>query len=190
MRWALALDHPTLAEPVLRVNGIMSRHVYTCRARDPLLVAAQVMWEHDCGCVPVLDDAGQLSGVITDRDIGMAAFIQGKNLHEMLVSSACSRELYTCHAEDLVVDAMETMARAQVRRLPVVDANGQLVGLLSLSDLIRHLLFARPDESSSESALGMGLLLEAVSRPRVTAPDDLLPMSDDEKQYLAELDPP
>jgi CBS domain-containing protein len=188
--WALALDRPTLDEPAVRVGSIMSKHVFTCRASDSVNVAAQIMWDHDCGCVPVLDEKNRPVAVITDRDICMAGLTQGKMLHEICVNSACSRELYKCQQDELVEDVMELMASRQVRRLPVVDADGKLVGMLSVSDLIRHLWFTRSGAIDADSATDMASLLEAVSRPRVIAQGQLQPMSEAHREYLAAFDAP
>lgn len=188
--WPVALGRPSLDEPALRVDSIMSKHIFTCRASDSLSVAAQIMWDHDCGCVPVIGDTGKLIGMITDRDICMAGYTQGKTLADIPVANACSRELYTCQNEELVVDAMRTMALAQVRRLPVVDADGRLVGVLSLSDLIRHVWFTPSGDAHADSATGMGMLLAAVSHPRILPPEELSPMSEDEKESLAQFDAP
>ena len=67
----------------MKVSQLMTKDVATCRADEPVSRAAQIMWDHDCGCVPVVDDAGHIQGMITDRDICMAAFTQGKRLDEM-----------------------------------------------------------------------------------------------------------
>lgn len=185
--WALALERPTLDEPALRVDGIMSRDVFTCRPSDPLSIPAQIMWERDCGCVPVIDGERHVVGMITDRDICMAAYTQGKSLHDIAVDSACAHTVISCRVDELVSQAAQTMARAQVRRLPVLDAEEHLAGVLSLSDLIRHESSARSrDQNQSDARLSS--VLEAVSLPRVESTDVLVPMSTDERERLAEYD--
>ena len=190
VEWALALDRPTLDEPALRVDSIMSRQVLTCRATDSVNLAAQIMWEHDCGCVPVVDDAGRPMGMITDRDICMAAFIRGKKLSEIAVSRACSPRIFVCHSDLAVATAMEIMARAQVRRLPVVDAEGRLVGIVTLSDIARNARFARLRARNADGARSLESLLEAVSRPRDVRGGGLGPMTNDERETLAMYDVP
>lgn len=184
--WALALDRPSLDEPVLRVDSIMSKDVVSCQLSDSLGVAAQIMWEKDCGCVPVVDSEGRVVSIVTDRDVCMAAYTQGKQLHDMAIADIGSRELHTCHRDEPVSDAVTTMAIAQVRRLPVVDADGLLVGVLALSDLIRHAWTHRL--RGQNDAPDLAVLLESVSRPREPHDGALTPMNDDQRERLAEFD--
>jgi CBS-domain-containing membrane protein len=143
----------------------------------------------------VVDEEAHVIGMITDRDVCMAAYTQGKPLCEISVHSACSRAIYTCQGSELVTDAAQIMARAQVRRLPVVDADDMLVGILTLSDLARHAWFARADDST-DHAKDVESLLEAVSRPRLEGASQLAPsgptapMTRAERQFLAAFDAP
>jgi CBS domain-containing protein len=100
--------------------------------------AAQIMWEHDCGAVPVVDADSHVVGMITDRDVCMASYTQGRPLWQIPVSSACSHTVYSCLLTDSVQSAEKLMRTTQVRRLPVVDAEGKLWGLISLGDLALH----------------------------------------------------
>ena len=184
--WALALDRPSLDEPLLRVDSIMSKDIVSCRPSDSLNAAAQIMWDRDCGCVPVVDSDGRPVSIITDRDICMAAYTQGKQLHDMAVADVCSRELHICHNDESVSVAMNTMANAQVRRLPVVDADGRLVGVLALSDLIRHGWTDRMRGNAEDPHLAV--LLESVSSPHAQQNDALQPMNDAQREHLAEFD--
>lgn len=84
----------------MQVKQIMSQPVATCRSNDPLHIAAQRMWDSDCGVVPVVNDEGCAVAMITDRDICMAAYTQGKPLAEIEVRSAMSHELYSCGPND------------------------------------------------------------------------------------------
>ena len=116
------------------VEQIMKRPVKACSSHDLLHTAAKIMWDFDCGCVPVVD-GGKVVGMLTDRDICMAAYLQGGPLTAMAVSTAMSRELFVCRPTDPVATAEAVMQEHHVRRLPVVDDEGRLVGMLSLSDL-------------------------------------------------------
>jgi CBS domain-containing protein len=124
-------------EVFMNVSQLMTKDVATCRADDSLTRAAQIMWEHDCGCVPVVDDEGRIQGMITDRDICMAAYTQGKRLDEIPISSAMSREVYAASPNEDVERAADLMSQKRVRRIPVVDGGQQVVGLLSLGDFAR-----------------------------------------------------
>jgi CBS domain-containing protein len=119
----------------MKVQDVMTRSPLTCFIQDPLHLAAQKLWERDCGCLPVVDSDQRPIAMITDRDICMAAFTTGKPLHELQVGQAMSKEVVTCREGDDVATAGTRMAQANVRRVPVVDARGVLCGVLSLNDL-------------------------------------------------------
>ncbi|MGE0712348.1 MAG: CBS domain-containing protein [Planctomycetota bacterium] len=122
----------------MKVKNLMSHDVFACGVEDTLAHAAQVMWEHDCGAVPVVDGDSQVVAMVTDRDLCMAAYTQGKRLGDIPLRSAMSRQLRACHEDDDVAAAEELMRRNQVRRLPVTAKGGRLVGIISLNDLARE----------------------------------------------------
>jgi CBS domain-containing protein len=123
----------------MNVSELMTKNAMTCRPDQPLHHAAQIMWDHDCGCVPVVDDFNTIQGMITDRDVCMAALMQGRSLSEIPIGSAMSRAIYGCAPSDDVDKAAELMRARQVRRVPVLDAEGHVLGVLSLGDFARAL---------------------------------------------------
>jgi CBS domain-containing protein len=123
----------------MKVSELMTKNAATCRPDQPLHLAAQIMWDHDCGCVPVVDDSNAIQGMITDRDVCMAALMQGKSLSEISVGSAMSRAIYGCAHHDDIETAAELMRARQVRRVPVLDEQGRVLGVLSLGDFARAL---------------------------------------------------
>jgi CBS domain-containing protein len=124
----------------MKVEQLMTRNVKVCIESDTLNRAAQLMWESDCGCIPVIsaDGDGGVIGVITDRDIAMAAYTQGKQIRGIPVTAAMAHKVIACHANDGISQAEALMRDNQVRRLPVLDQNERLVGILSLSDVARE----------------------------------------------------
>ena len=80
----------------MKVSDLMTREVRTCHQHDSLNRAAQLMWENDCGAVPVVDSDLKVIGMLTDRDICMAAYTQGKRLDEIPVVTAMSRQVVRC----------------------------------------------------------------------------------------------
>ena len=122
----------------MRVKKLMKERVASCPSHENLQRAAQVMCELDCGCVPVVDSGAKVVGMLTDRDICMAAYSEGRALREILVSNAMSKEVYACLPDDDLTVAEFIMERKQVHRLPVIDDDGRLVGLLSLTDIARR----------------------------------------------------
>ena len=119
----------------MKVEQIMNRNVKVCRPQDSLNKAAQIMWEEPCGAVPVVDEQSKPIGFLTDRDICIAAYTQGKSLERLRVEVAMARKVVSCGADDDLRSAAELMRENRTRRLPVVDRNGTLAGLLSLDDL-------------------------------------------------------
>ncbi len=134
----------------MKVEQLMNRSVTTCSPGDSLARAAQIMWERDCGVVPVVDAAGHVLAMITDRDICMAAFWEEKILAHIPVTIASSHVVYGVRPEDDIEVAEEIMKRHRVRRLPVSDRDGRLLGILSLSDIVRHSGRHREDVSGDE----------------------------------------
>jgi CBS-domain-containing membrane protein len=97
------------------------------------------MWEHDCGALPVVTPRGSVLGMVTDRDICMAAYTQGKSVWEIPVSTACSAHIHSVHPNDLIANAIELMRMHRVRRLAVLDRGRNLVGIVSVADIVRAL---------------------------------------------------
>ena len=120
----------------MNVKDIMTRSLQTCTLHDNLATVAMRMWESDCGALPVKNHDGQVIGMITDRDICMAAATKHREISDVLVWETITGEIVTCHAEDDVSMALDTMAKRHVRRLPVVDDDGLVQGILSINDII------------------------------------------------------
>ena len=125
----------------MNVGQLMTRDPATCGTDDSLNRAAQIMWEKDCGCVPIVDAERRPIAMITDRDLCMAAYTQGRPLWSGPVSSAISRGVVVVRESDTLEMAESLMQQHRIRRLPVVDADGRLVGILSMNDLARHASF-------------------------------------------------
>jgi CBS domain-containing protein len=118
-----------------RVHELMTSSPRACSLHDSANAAAQIMWEQDCGAVPVLGDDGRVVGILTDRDVCMAAYFQGRPLSGISVASIMSTDVCTCRADDDLSQAERLMQERQVNRLPVVEDGGMLVGMLSLCDV-------------------------------------------------------
>jgi CBS domain-containing protein len=120
----------------MKVKSIMTHEVASCRPEDSMHAAARLMWDHDCGAVPVVDAAtGQLKGIVTDRDMCMAALLSNRPAHTIPVRDVMAAEVCTCHENDDLREVHATMRDNRIRRLPVVDDEQRLVGLVSLNDL-------------------------------------------------------
>lgn len=119
----------------MKVRDLMHSHVHTCAPETDLGSAARIMWDHDCGIVPVTEENGRLVGVVTDRDICIAAATKDRPPSAIRVREVFERKPRACAPDDDVRSAMDLMAEARVRRLPVVEGE-TLRGILSLNDVI------------------------------------------------------
>jgi CBS domain-containing protein len=150
----------------MNVDSLMCRTVKSCSPDQTLADAAAIMWENDCGCVPVVDVNHCPVGMITDRDICMAAYLNGKPLQEMIVKDTMSRQVLSVRASDSIDAAERLMRGAQVRRLPVTQPSGMLVGILSLNDIAREAGRERTNRSPGVERDEVAVTLSAVCRPR------------------------
>jgi CBS domain-containing protein len=120
----------------MKVKEVMSTNPKVCMLTDSLSAAAGVMWEDDCGILPVVAEGGRVVGLITDRDICMAAHIKNQRLSNIAVEEVISGDVYACKPDEDVRSALETMQENKVRRLPVIAADGALQGILSMNDVV------------------------------------------------------
>jgi CBS domain-containing protein len=150
----------------MNVSQIMSRTLESCRSGDNLATAAGKMWDHDIGCLPVVGGNGEVVGMITDRDISMAAYTQGRRLEEILVSTTMSKRVFSCRSENSLIEAEEIMRTQKVRRLPVLDSNGLLCGVVSLNDVAREAEREVGRKGREVSAQEVSATLAAICEPR------------------------
>jgi CBS domain-containing protein len=157
----------------MRVRELMTEKVTACTQDSTLAGVASRMWLGSCGAVPVLDSARRAVGIITDRDICFAVASQGRLASDIKVREVISGKLYTCSPDDDILDALHTMGSRHVRRLPVVDEAGQLVGILSVTDTILHA--ERPSKPQLAPDLPFDEVLDtlqSVCRPPVRVADE------------------
>jgi CBS-domain-containing membrane protein len=151
----------------MKVRELMASDVVSCTPTDSLNIPARLMGERVCGCVPVVDHNNVVDGIITDRDICMGAYTQGRSLHLIPVKDVIGASVVSCEPDDDLFTAEKQMRDNKVRRLPVCDADGKLTGVISLSDIAL--------EAERELRIGSGRaipstkvaeILGAVSEPR------------------------
>ena len=121
----------------LSVRQLMKKSVATVHADEPLQRAARLMCEHDCGCVVVVDRDHSVVGIVTDRDVAITAYEDELPIEAIPCASAMTHHPVAISPDDTLEDAMRLMRTSQVRRLPVVDAEDHLIGLLTLGDIVR-----------------------------------------------------
>jgi CBS domain-containing protein len=152
----------------MKVSELMTTDVRSCWSTEPLDRAAKLMWEFDCGSLPVLDQNGRVIGMITDRDVCMAAYTQAQLLGRIPVSRAMSSELYSCNPDEELDKVEKRMRSHQVRRLPVVDDEGHLRGVLSLADIAQRAAKDAKGKAGTRQVgfAEVGETLAAVTSPR------------------------
>jgi CBS domain-containing protein len=135
---------------------VMTSNPKYCEPGDSVARAAQIMRDEDVGPVPIVNNASEkgLVGIVTDRDLAIHVVAGGRDPNATRLEEIMSQRPVTCHPDQDAHDAMEAMSRHQIRRIPVVDDNGRLVGIIAQADLARQV-----DEQE------IGEVLEDISRP-------------------------
>lgn len=117
----------------LSCRDIMTADVTTASPSTSISKAAALMRDGDMGSIPVVE-AGKLVGIVTDRDIVVRALADGRG-PEAAVAEAMTREVFSVRPDDFAFQAIRLMGEKQVRRIPVVEADGTLAGIISLADI-------------------------------------------------------
>ena len=120
-----------------KCSDVMTRDVVTCTPENTIVEVARLMKTEDIGPVLIVDNEANntLVGIITDRDIVLKVIAEGQDVNTTGVGEAMSKKLVTCRADDDVDVAMQAMAQFQLRRIPVVEENMRLVGIISQADV-------------------------------------------------------
>jgi CBS domain-containing protein len=147
----------------IQVQELMRRDPVSCWATDSISRAAQIMWEHDCGTVPVVDSEGKVIGIITDRDICMATYTRGQPPVAITVEATMSKDVRVVSPADSLEDVTRLMSEHQVRRLPVTEG-GRLVGMFAVADLARYI--GTSQGNNLPLCLTLAHVLSAISEDR------------------------
>jgi CBS-domain-containing membrane protein len=131
----------------MKVKDAMTKEVKTCAPETDLAAAARSMWMRNCGVLPVVLEGKGVVGMITDRDICIAAGCRRRDPATILVSEIMNRQVHSCSPEADIREALQIMQEKRLRRLPVIDSAGNLCGILSMDDV---LLKAQPDARAPE----------------------------------------
>ena len=121
----------------MKVKDVMTPHAKTIWLTESLADAARVMWENDCGVLPIVKDQ-KVVGMITDRDICMATAMRKSNASGISVEEVMTGQVYAVNPEDNIDQALQVMQQHRIRRLPVINPEGELEGVLSMNDIVLH----------------------------------------------------
>jgi CBS domain-containing protein len=130
----------------MTIQDISTAKVTSCSPDTDLAAVAKIMWDCDCGAVPVVGDDRRLVGMITDRDICIAAATRATIPADIRVRDVMSTKVHACRPQDDVRTVMKTMRDHRVRRVPIVDAQQRLAGIVSVNDLVAHTEFRKDAE--------------------------------------------
>lgn len=119
----------------MNVSSVMTPNPACCNATTPLRDVARMMLDHDCGQIPVVDEAQRPIGVVTDRDIAVRVVAEGRDAGQATAADAMSMPVRTVTTETSLKDAVCLMEADQIRRVPVVDGDGKLAGIVAIADL-------------------------------------------------------
>jgi CBS domain-containing protein len=152
---ALAQEEPRLVQPEndlspeasaahawerTRADELMTRRVTTAHPSTSVERAAHLMQTADCGALPVIGDDGLLVGIVTDRDIALRVVGRGRDSRRAIVADCMTERVFACYSHETLAECMRQMARHRLRRLPIVNESGWLVGILTQADLARRAL--------------------------------------------------
>ena len=125
------------AASCLSVDAVMTPNPLVCHPETDLGEVGMLLWEADCGALPVVGLDREILGMVTDRDVCMSLAMSGVRAPEREVAEVMSSPPVCCRPGDDVRSALTAMAEHRVRRLPVADAEGRLAGVVSMADLVR-----------------------------------------------------
>lgn len=120
----------------MKVKEVMTPNAKAIWLTESLADAARLMWENDCGVLPIIKDGRKVVGLITDRDICMASAMRDKNPSHISVEEVMTGQVYAVEPEDNIDQALQLMQEHKIRRLPVINPEGDLEGILSMNDIV------------------------------------------------------
>jgi CBS-domain-containing membrane protein len=122
----------------MRVKDVMTPDAKAIWITQSLADAAREMWENDCGALPIIKDGRKVVGMLTDRDICMAAAARDRKLSKISVEEVMNRPVFAVTPDENIDQALHTMREHKIRRLPVLSAEGELEGIVSMNDIVLH----------------------------------------------------
>jgi CBS domain-containing protein len=122
----------------MKVKDVMVRTPISCTCETNLAEAVEILWNRNCGFLPIVGSDGRVKGVVTDRDLCIAMGTRNRFPGEMVVSEVMTVKLFSCSPDEDIHSALQTMRTNKVRRLPVIPSDGTLQGILSMDDIVYH----------------------------------------------------
>lgn len=130
----------------MKVKDVMMRTPAFCNEGSNAGEAVEMMWKRNCGLLPIMDAKNKVVGVVTDRDLCIALGTRGIPAGQLTIAAVADGRVFSCSPEDEIHLALAKMSRNKVRRLVVLEKNGQLAGIVSMDDIVRHAAQQAADE--------------------------------------------
>lgn len=145
----------------MKCSDIMTKDIQACHPDSTVKDAVQMMKKLNCGVIPVVDENNVLQGIVTDRDAVFYTVLNDKEPDGTLLSEFMTKKLITCHSDEDLDNAIHKMSKYQIRRIPIVDDDFRLLGLISLGDIAvrskeEHETFEALEHISETSPVGWG----------------------------------
>jgi CBS domain-containing protein len=120
---------------------VMTKNPVCCLPNDTVTKVAQLMQRDNIGSIPVIEDekTHKLAGIVTDRDLALKVIAKGQDAKSTKVEAVMTRQVVTCRAEDDLQKALDAMAKHQLRRIPIVDNDNRIVGIIAQADVATRL---------------------------------------------------
>lgn len=137
-----------------KVNEVMTKNPFCCLPNDMVIKSAQIMKSKEIGSVPVIEseETNKLIGIVTDRDLALKIVAEGRDPQTTKVEDVMSRKVVTCRADDDIRKALDGMSKHQLRRIPVVDKDNRVVGIIAQADVA-----TRVNDAGKTAALVKGI---------------------------------
>ena len=120
----------------MHVNDIMSNNTCSCKLDTTLDKIAMMMWDNDCGAVPIVEEQDRPVGMITDRDIAIGAALKSRPLWQITADEINNgRPVFTCKVDDDIHEVLSIMQTEKIRRIPIVNSRLELCGMVSIGDI-------------------------------------------------------
>jgi len=152
-----------------KCSEVMTRNPVVCMPHDPVVIVAQVMKKEDVGPVPIVENrqTRKLVGMVTDRDLAVKLVAEGRDIRTTRAEEVMSRKMVTCRADDDLQKALDAMSENQLRRIPVVDDDDAIIGIIAQADVATRL--NQPEKTAA--------VVKKISRSRPLARESVLTLS-------------
>jgi CBS domain-containing protein len=153
----------------MKIRDLMTKTAVSCGPETNLAAAGALMWDNNCGVLPVVTDGRKLTGILTDRDMCIALATRNQQSSQLTAAEVAAKRTVVCNPEDDIDAALEIMRTESIRRLPVVDDEGLLEGIISVDDIVLQAKKADGKETPEISYADVVETLQAIYQHNRTA---------------------